>query len=447
MRLARAAVSAGLILLAATTLLSPQRGRAADASFAYSLELNGEISPATAAWVDHALGEAVDEGATVAIIRLDTPGGLIDSLRDIDKDVLAAPLPVIVYTSPDGARAASAGAYLTQAGDVAAMAPDTNIGSSTPISIGPGSSDDVLGRKIKNDAAAYMRALASVHGRNPDPGERMVTVALNLTAQEALDAGFIDVVAPSEEALLAKLDGFRVMGPKAQTLHTAGLRIESHDLPLRYQLLGVLVDPTIAFLLILVGVIGIAVELFSPGVILPGSLGVISFILGLYGSAQLPVTAAGIVLLIVAIALLIAEGQLPTHGILGAAGVVALIFSGLLLFNGDEGAHTSAPVVIAAGLVLGGLLALMIQRAMRARRNPVRAGHEELLGAVATVRSTLDPEGQIFLRGALWRARLATDAEPRRPGDRVRVEAVEGLTLIVAPADREQIDQGADPWP
>src|SRR5918996_5929638 len=326
-------IASTVVMAAGLAMLVAAPGSGQGERFAYSLQLEGEISPATSAWVDKALGEATDQGAEVAIIRLDTPGGLDTSLRDIVKDIVAAPMPVIVYVSPDGARAASAGMYITQAADVAAMAPQTNIGSATPISIGPGGQDEVLGRKIRNDAAAYARALADAHGRNPRLAERMVRGAANVTAREALRANFIDAIADSERDLLRELDGFRVQGPKAQTLQTAGLRIESHDMPLQYDILQLLVNPTIAFLLLSVGLLGIAIEIFNPGLIAPGTLGAISFILGLYGTAQLPVTAAGLLLLVAAIALFIAEGHLATHGALGAAGVVALIFSGLILYD------------------------------------------------------------------------------------------------------------------
>jgi membrane-bound serine protease (ClpP class) len=388
--------------------------------FAYSLELSGTIDPATEKWVGHALDDAADEDATVAIIRLDTPGGLDDSLREIVKDILAAPMPVIVYVSPDGARAASAGVYITEAADVAAMAPQTNIGSATPISIGPGSEDEVLGRKIRNDAAAYIRALAASHGRNPDLGERMVREAENVTATEALRANFIDAIAESQEELLAELDGFRIAGPKAQTLDTAGLHISDHDMPLQYEILQLLVNPTIAFLLLSLGLLGLAIEIFNPGLILPGT-------------AQLPVTAAGLLLLAAAVALFIAEAHF-TSGVLGASGVVALILSGLLLFDTDTGAvEVSAPVVIVAGLLIGGFLAFAIERVVRARREPVRTGYEELVGRTAEVRAPLEPLGQVWIEGALWRARL-DDADGRiETGGRVRVTSVDGLTLVVVP--------------
>ncbi|MGH2982513.1 MAG: NfeD family protein [Solirubrobacterales bacterium] len=423
-----AVAAAGLAQL----LASPGRGQSTE-RFAYSIELTGTIDPATSRWVDSALDDAAEQEATVAIIRLDTPGGLDDSLRDIVRDIIAAPMPVIVYVSPDGARAASAGVYIAQAADVAAMAPQTNIGSATPISIGPGAEDEVLGRKIRNDAAAYVRALASAHGRNPELGERMVRDAANVTAQEALDANFIDAIAGSERRLLAELDGFRVQGPKAQVLDTGGLRIETHDMPLQYEILQILVNPTIAFLLLSLVLLGMTIELFSPGLIFPGTLGLISFLMGLYGTAQLPVTAAGILLLVAAIALFIAEAHF-TSGVLGVSGVVALILSGLLLFDtGGGAAEVSVPAVIVTGVLIGGAVLFAIQRVVEARREPVRTGFEEMVGLPGEVRVPLAPEGQVFAQGALWRARTADQAARLGVGDRVRVEAVDGLTLLVSP--------------
>ena len=441
----RRAAGWAVLLAAGATLLATGSGLGASARPpVYSLELSGDISPATASWVDHALDDAAEAHAPLAIIRLDTPGGLDASLRDIVKDELAAPMPVIVYVTPNGARAASAGVYITEGADVAAMAPQTNIGSATPISIGPGGESDVLDRKITNDAAAYIRALAAGHGRNPALAERMVRHAVNVTATEAKAAGLIDVIAPSEEALLRKLDGFQVKGPKAQTLHTAGLEISDHDMPLQYEVLQVLVNPTIAFLLLSVGLIGLGIELFSPGLVAPGVLGLISFLLGLYGTAQLPVTAAGVLLLVLAVVLFIAEAHVGGHGILGVGGVVSLILSGLLLFNTNEGFGVSVPVVIAAGLVLGGFFVLMVQRAVAARKMPVKTGHEELVGALGEIRVPPEPLGQVFTQGALWRARLADGGGPLHAGDRVRVESVDGLTLLVRPVrgTEAQSEQG-----
>jgi membrane-bound serine protease (ClpP class) len=438
-RLCPALVACGLALL----IVGPAPGQPERGRLAYSIELTKTIDPATEAWMGQALDEAKDKGAAVAIVRLDTPGGLDDSMRAIIKDIIAAPMPVVVYVSPDGARAASAGLYITQAGDVAAMAPQTNIGSATPISIGPGEQDRVLGRKIRNDAAAYVRALAEGHGRNPDLAERMVRRAVNVTAAEAQRARLIDVVASSERELLDRLDGFRVKGPKARTLDTAGLEIQRRDMPFQYDLQQLLVNPTIAYLLLLAGLAGIALEILSPGAIAPGTLGAVALILGLYGTAQLPVTAAGVLLLLAALGFFVAETQIPSHGVLGGAGILALVAGGLLLFDTDsEAFDVSVPAAVAAGGVLGGFTLFAVSKALSARREPVRTGWEELVGKEGIVRTPLDPVGQVFVQGALWRARTADGGTALGPGDRVTVESVEGLTLEVSPAGDPPEEEG-----
>jgi membrane-bound serine protease (ClpP class) len=429
-----------LALAGAAIAVAPALAQAPSSTqsgIAYSIQLQATIDPATEKWIGSALDDAANQDAELAIIRLDTPGGLVDSMRSIIQDMAAAPMPVVVYVEPNGARAASAGAYITQAADVAAMAPETNIGSATPIAVGPTGGSEDLSRKIKNDAAASMRALAAAHGRNARLAQLLVTEAKNLTAREALRDNLIDVIAPDQEALLEKLDGFRVQGPKKQVLDTAGLEIEDHNLPFTYQLLEILVNPNIAYLLILVGLIGLAIEAFSPGLIAPGAFGAISLLLGLYGSAQLPVTLTGVLLLVVGVGMIIAEAHLPTHGILGASGVAALIASGLLLYDTNSSAFEVSPIVVVfVGLLLGGSLVAVADRAVRAQRRPKRTGWEEMIGAIGEVREALDPVGQIFVEGALWRARLIDSSGVQRPlerGSRVRVESVEGLTLHVSP--------------
>lgn len=411
-----------------------------DAPIAYSIELPGTIDPATEGWIDQAIEDASEREADLIIIRLDTPGGLVDSMRAIVQDILGAPVPVVVYVAPDGARAASAGLFITQAGDVAAMAPQTNIGSATPITIGPGGAgeiDETLGRKIENDAAAYVRALTEEHGRNAGLAEEMVRDAVNVTAAEALEADLIDVVATSEAELLSELDGFRVIGPKAGTLDTEGMVVEQHDMPLQFELLQLLVNPNISYLLLLIGLAGIAFEVFNPGTLVPGGIGAISLLLGLFGTAQLPVTIAGILLLVLAAGLIVAETQIP-GGVLGALGVVALAAGGLLLYdtNSDEVA-VSPPVIIAIAIVIGAGLVFVVQKVRAASHNPILTGWEELIGAVGTVREALDPQGQIFVAGALWRARPAAEGESFERGDRVKVESVDGLTLKVRAAEPE----------
>ncbi|MGH2992399.1 MAG: NfeD family protein [Solirubrobacterales bacterium] len=425
-------------LLVASGLLALAAGGAAqeEGGTAVSIQIPGTIDPATERWLGEALDDAADDDADVAILRIDTPGGLDSSMREMVQDILAAPMPVIAYVSPNGGRAASAGLFVVQAADVAAMAPQTNIGAASPVSIGGGDVDDVLGQKIENDAGAYVRALAEGHGRNGDLAEEMVTDAVSVPSQEALDEGLIDVVAASERELLDELDGFEVRGPKAQRLAIAGLAIETRDMPFQYDLLQILVNPTVSYLLLIAGLMGLAIELFAGGgLIAPGVLGALSLLLGAYGTALLPVTFVGVLLLVAGLALIVAEAHLPTNGILGAAGVGALVVSGLLLYDTDsEALGISVPVVIITGLLLGGFIAFAVQRSVIAHRGPARTGWEELIGEVGEVRVPLAPVGQVFVEGALWRARPVDKGTTLDRGYRVRVESVDGLTLLVKPA-------------
>src|SRR5919108_4093182 len=310
MRTRRLAIAV-LLLLAGTLGLAAGGSAQDQGGVAYSIEIPDTIDPATQRWLSEALDDAADADADVAILRLDTPGGLDDSMREMVKDILDAPMPVISYVSPNGARAASAGLFIVEAADVAAMAPQTNIGAASPVSIGGGDVGDVLGEKITNDASAYVRALAEGHGRDGDLAKKMVTDAVSVPASEAKAEGLIDVIAPTERDLLTQVDGFEVQGPKAQRLETADLTIEHHDMPLQYDLLQILVNPTVSYLLLIAGLVGLAIELFSGGgTIAPGVLGALSLLLGAYGSALLPVTLVGIVLLAAGVALIVAEAHL-----------------------------------------------------------------------------------------------------------------------------------------
>ena len=404
---------------------------------AHSIELTGTIDPATAAWLEEALSDAEEARARLAIVRLNTPGGLDRSMRDMVQNILAADLPVVVYVSPDGARAASAGLFVTMSADVAAMAPQTNIGSATPVQIGPGDPDEVLKRKVGNDAAAYVRALADRHGRNTDLAERMVRDAVNVPARQALRERLIDRVATDERALLRQLDGFRIEGPKAQVLDTTGVRIERREMPFQYEVRQLLVTPTIAFLLVMVGLVGLAIELATPGALGPGALGGVAVVLGLYGTVQLPVTLVGVVLILLAIGLFVAETQVASGGVLGVAGIGSLIAAGLLLYETDSPVYdVSVPAAVVGGALLGGLVLLVTSKALATRRQPARGGPEDLVGERASVRTALDPEGQVFVGGALWRARVSGGAN-LQAGDAAMVEAIEGLTLYVRPVGRE----------
>ncbi len=407
-----------------------------DTKLIQSIDLGMTINPASAEWVKQALDGAKSDRAYMVIFRLDTPGGLDDSMRKIIKDIIAAPMPVVVYVYPNGARAASAGLYITEAADVAAMAPETNIGSATPISLGGGNQDQVLGRKIRNDAVAYVRALAEGHGRNPNLAAAMVQKATNVPAVIAKRRNLVDLIAPDVPSLVRRLDGFHVNGPKAQTLHTAGARIESRGIPFKFRLLELLVNPNTVFLLFTLGLIGLGFELFHPGAILPGAIGAVSLIIALFGLAQLPINIAGLLLILLAFGLFVAEAFLTSHGALAIGGVVSLIFGGLLLFNTNDAYEVSVPVVVFTAALLGSSFAWVISKAVQARHRKVRTGSEEMIGAHGVVRSRLDPVGHVFVSGALWRAHTP-DESPLEVGTEVAVEGIEGLTLTVAPAIRE----------
>ena len=429
----RRLIAALVALLAATVLAWPVGAQQSGA--VPSIELTGTIDPATAGWISSALEDA--QGAPLAIVRIDTPGGLDTSMREIVQDIIAAPMPVVVYVSPDGARAASAGMFITEAADVAAMAPQTNIGSATPITLGGGETDEVLGRKVRNDAAAYARALAEGHGRNGDLAERMVRDAVNVTAERAEDEQLIDLVAADETELLRALDGFRVQGPKAGVLDTDGLRAELRDMPLQYEIQQLLVNPNVAFLLLLAGLLGIVFEVTAPGLVGPGLFGAVALVLGLYGTAQLPVTAAGAVLLLLAAGLLAAELFVASHGVLAAAGITALVAGGLLLFDtGSDALRVSVPIAVAAGGGVGAFTLFAVGKALRMRRLPSRGGSQDLVGHTGTVREALEPVGQVMVAGELWRARSSGDAA-LPPGTSVRVVRVDRLTLTVESDEKE----------
>lgn len=439
-RTSRASVLAAacLALLGAALLVGGLVHAQARGGVAHSIELDGTVDPATERWLDAALDDAEEAGAELMIVRLDTPGGLDSSMRSMVQRILSAELPVVVYVAPQGARAASAGLFVTLAADVAAMAPGTNIGAATPVQIGGGEQDEVLGRKVRNDAAAYVRALAEGRDRNPDLAERMVRDAVSVSASRALERNLVDFVAPDERALLDEIDGFRVAGPGGEVLDTAGLRIERRDTPFQYELMQLLVNPTIASLLLVVGLIGLAIEIFSPGGIAPGVLGAIALVLGLYGTAQLPVTAAGVLLLALALGLIAAETQVASGGILGIGGVVALVAGLLLLYDTDSEVYSvSVPAAIAAGVLLGAFTLLALSKALAARGAPVHGGAEEIVGSRGEVRAPLDPVGQVFVHGSLWRARSADEDAAIGRGERVRVSGVDGLTLTVRPDDSD----------
>jgi membrane-bound serine protease (ClpP class) len=400
-----------------------------------AVEFDNDVNPVTADFVIDAIERANDENFDAVVILLDTHGGLASSMEDIyKKELERTDVPVIVYVSPEGAKAASAGVWIGQAGDILAMAPQTNIGSSTPISVGGEDIQDDLRRKVVNDAAASLREITREHGRNDKWADRAVRRASNLGASEALEQNVIDVVAPSLPALLNQIDGRRTI-PKGLVLNTAGAQIETVEMSLWKRILDTIIDPNIILILLSLGVLGITVELFNPGLIFPGTLGAISLIIALFGLQVLPISWAGLLLMLLAAGFFAAELFVPSHGALTLAGAASFVLGSLLLFEpAGESYEVSLTVVLAIAATLAALFGVAFGKALQARRAPPQTGADELADQLGVVRQTLDPEGFVFVNGELWRARSSNG--PISAGETVRVERVDdGLVLEVTRAE------------
>jgi membrane-bound serine protease (ClpP class) len=398
-----------------------------------AVEFDNDVNPVTADYVIGEIERANEDRYSAVVILLDTPGGLSDSMKEIYEAELASKIPVIVYVSPDGARAASAGVWIGQAGDILAMAPQTNIGSSTPISVGGEDIQKDLRNKVVNDAAASLKALAGEHGRNVKWADDAVRKASNLTAREALRMNVIDVIAPNLPSLLTRIDG-RETKPKGLVLQTAGARVEQVEMSTWKQILDLLIDPNLIVILMSIGVLGITIELWNPGLILPGTVGSISLVIGLFGLQILPVSWAGLLLMALAAGFFVAEAFVVSHGALTLAGAVAFVIGSLMLFDpAGENYQVSLRVALIVAATMAALVGLAVAKIVQVRRAPVVTGQPELIGQVGVVRQALDPEGLVFVHGELWRAR--TSGEPVPPGGAVRVEGLDdGLTLTVSPA-------------
>jgi len=392
-----------------------------------AVHLDNDINPVTQEYVDDSVDRAESGGYSAVVLVLDTPGGLGSSMRGIVKRFLASKVPVVVYVAPPGSSADSAGAVITMAADVAAMAPQTNIGSSTPISLNGADISKDLRRKIVNDAAAYVSELAREHGRNAEAARKMVTVASNYGAREAKRIGLIDVIAPTLPVLLEKIDGMKTE-PKGLVLHTAGAQIDNVEMSFWQRARDFLVDPNLIALMLSIGLIGIVVELWNPGLIFPGTVGAISLILGLYGLQVLPVSLAGVLLMLLAAAFFVADAFVPTHGAVTLAGAVLFVLGALMLFDPAGSAYqVSLPVAVAIAGTLALLLGFALTRVVRAARNPIAVGMQGLVGGEGVVRR----EGMVQVNGELWQAHTE-DGSPLLPGDHVKVERVEeGLQLVV----------------
>jgi membrane-bound serine protease (ClpP class) len=399
-------------------------------------KFDNDVNPVTQDYINDQIKRANKEHYDAIVILLDTPGGLSTAMNKIVKAELASKVPVIVYVSPPGSRAASAGVWIGQASDVLAMAPNTNIGSSTPIDVGGGNIQSDLRRKVVNDAAASLRELARTHGRNVAWADSAVRVASNLGATEALDKNVIDVMAPTLPALLDKIDGTNTGKPKHIVLHTKDAAITNVDMSVWQKVLDTLIDPNLIVLFMSLGTLGLIVELWNPGLIFPGTVGAVSLILGLFGLQVLPINAAGALLMLLAFAFFAAEAFVPTHGAITLAGAVCFVLGALLLFQPAGDTYSvSVPLVIGIAVALAAMMGLIAVKLVQVRRAPVVTGQSELVGQVGVVRQSLAPVGLVYVRGELWRAR--SNGERVEPGTSVRVDQIdEDLVLEVEPAEQ-----------
>lgn len=416
------------------------------------LDIDGPIGPAVTDLVRRGLADAGSSDAVAVVLRIDTPGGLQAATRDIVQLILAAPVPVISWVEPGGARAASAGTYILYATHVAAMAPGTHLGAATPVPIGGASppaptpddaesgrsaddddaSPSAVQRKVLNDSAAYIRSLAELRGRNAEWAERAVRYGDSLTASEALQLGVIELIAADIDALLQQLDGRElVVGDRTVVLQTAVADVVAVERDWRNRLLGVLTDPSIAYLLLLAGLYGLLLEGYNPGALVPGVIGVVCLLVAAYALQVLPVNYAGLALIGLGLLLMVGELVTPSFGVLGIGGLVALVIGSVVLFDTDVPGFAVSRGLIGGIAVVGGAgLLLLLHLLRRSRQRPVSTGQAELLAATAVAAEDFQRNGRVHVRGELWQAQCA---EPVRQGQSLRVVAVDGLRLRVEP--------------
>ena len=418
--------------LVALGLAGPSAGLAAPAQVSL-LTVDGVISPVALRLVGAAIDRAQTTGSQALVIQLDTPGGLERSMRAIVQRMLNADVAVVVYVAPTGARAASAGVFITMAAHVAAMAPATNIGAAHPVALG-GQADKESLKKIENDAAAFIRTVALERGRNADWAERAVRQSVSITEREAVRLRVVDLVAPSLPDLLDKIDG-RVVKTKrgAVTLNTRGATVVAIEIGFRDRVLAVITDPNVAYVLMMLGMIGLLAELYNPGAIFPGVVGGISLILAFFAFQSLPINYAGLLLILFGIVLLIAEIKIVSHGILAIGGTVSMALGSLMLFDAPEaGFRISWWVIISTVGATAGLFLFVVTAGLRALARRPLLGPSGLIGQTAVAREPLAPEGQVAVQGEIWRA--VAEGEPIDEGAPVRIVDVQGLTLKVVKA-------------
>jgi len=423
--------------LLAFLLLLPQLAAGQSSPAPVSLiRIDGAITPVTVRLIATAIERAQAERAQALILQLDTPGGLERSMRSVVQTILNAEVPVIVYVAPTGARAASAGVFITMAGHVAAMAPATNIGAAHPVAVGGGADKEVI-KKIENDAAAFARTIAVERGRNADWAEKAVRSSISATEREAVKLKVVDLVADSVPDLLSKVTGRTIKTAKGPvTLQTKDAAVRPIEVRFRDRFLALISDPNVAYILMMVGMLGIFFELSNPGVILPGIIGGISLILAFFAFQSLPVNWAGLLLILFGVVLLIAEIKVVSHGVLTIGGVVAMVLGSLMLYDAPEtGLRVSWLVILPTVAATAGLVVWAVSAGLRALYRRPSTGAQSMIGAIGVARMRLDPEGQVLVQGELWRA-IAENGSVDA-GEAVRVTAMDGLTLkVVRAADR-----------
>ena len=418
------------LLLFGLLLLFPVSGKAGEGAFVSVVRIEGIISASTSEFMISAIHQAQREGAEALVIELDTPGGLDISMREILKEMLGSPTPIVVYVSPSGARAASAGVFITIAAHVAAMAPGTNIGAAHPVSMGGEKMDKEMSKKVVNDAAAYLRSISEQRGRNAKWAEEAVRRSVSATEKEALNLRIIDLVSPSLEDLLSKIDGRTVKTPKGTvTLHTKGMPVKRVEMGFRDKVLKVISDPTIAYIFLILGFYGLFFELSNPGSILPGIVGGIFLILAFFAFQSLPVNYAGLLLILFAMILFLAEVKVMSHGLLTTGGIISMILGSLMLVDSPTPSlRISRTVILVAVLVTTGFFVFVVTKGLHIQMKKPTTGREGLVGEIGVVRSRIDPEGQITVRGEIW---MAFCEETLEAGEKVRVLEVVGLKVKV----------------
>ena len=392
----------------------------------------GIINPVAAEYLHEAIDYADQQKAQLLVFQLDTPGGLDTSMRDMIKEITGSQIPIAVFVSPAGGRAASAGVFLTLAGHIAAMAPGTNIGAAHPVAMGGAEMDDVMKEKVENDAAAYIRSIAERRGRNVEWAEDAVRKSVSAPATQAKKLGLIDFIAQDLEDFLKQLEGWKVqMGSQTITLSTKNAIRKSFPMSWRLEALQVISNPNIAYVLMTIGTIGVIAELYSPGAILPGVVGGISLILAFYSLQSLPVNYAGVLLFILGIVMLILEATVTSFGLLAIGGTTAMILGSLMLMNQDFPYYQISWSVILPMVALAlGFAFFVVKFGMRALYAHTTTGSEGMIGSIGKAKTDLAPDGKIFIHGELWDA---TSSSPVSAGQKIEVTQIEGLKLHVKP--------------